>query len=229
LLGDRTILRSNMSNSTAMYAASLGGVRNAARLIVEASSPIVVVAGVIGLAILARRPGRNDLGWLLAAPVIAVLIQFIVLATNKPPEYARFAVLIAAGLVISGFAAIARLRTASARATLTVAVTILTLIPGLIYVATFVRDARPVTSRLAAAERLKQSDGTIAVPAEPAPYCMPPVDLFRNRLILVPPDQPAPADVIIGLNEYHSPAPISWADVRFFITRRPAHAAVSSR
>jgi hypothetical protein len=236
LLGDRAILHSNVGNSTAMYATSFGGIRNAARLLVEAASPIGVIAGVIGLAIVARRPTRQSLGYLLAAPALAALIQFIVLASNKPPEYARFAMLITAGLVVAAWVTIQRIKSPSARATLTVAVTIFTLCFGLIYVRAFHRDSQETTSRIASAHLLSMLNTwpasaagvTIAVPAEPAPYCMPPVDLFRNRLILVPPGEPVPADVIVSLPEYHSFAPISWADVRFFITRRTPPLAVSS-
>ena len=109
----------------------------------------------------------------------------------------------------------------------------LTIAFGLVYLAAFVRDTRPITSRLATAAMLQKMwdhpiGATIAVPAEPAPYCMPPVDLFRNRLILVPPNESAPADIVVSLLEYHSAAPISWANVRFFITRRPAPPWVSS-
>ena len=163
---------------------------------------------------------------MLVAPAIAVAIQFFLLAAGKPPEYARFGLLIDAFLLVIAFNAAGRLRSAGARRVAAVAIVLLTLPFGAIYVTGFVRDSGGQTSRLAAAAKLKELVGAgatrILVPAEPAPYCMPPVDLFRARLILAPPGHPAPADVIVVTDPRASPAPISWADVRFEIIAPPA-------
>jgi hypothetical protein len=234
---DREMLRSNMGNSTAMYRIGVGGLRNAAALVVEGASPIVTIGGGVGLVVLAyaalrRRaagcdddgcPGRGDVGWLLAAPAALVAIQFVLLAANKPPEYARFALLPDAFLLVAAFAAIGRLRCGRPRAALAVALTLLTLASGLPYLAAFVRDTRPENSRIVAARHLKTLiDGgatTVAVFAEPAPYCMPPIDLFRSRLVLVPPGQAAPAGaIVVRVEPQLSAAPISWADARFTVS-----------
>jgi hypothetical protein len=81
-----------------------------------------------------------------------------------------------------------------------------------------------MTSRLEAAERLKsladEGARTIRVAAEPAPYVMPPVDLFRYQLVL-PAAKPqtvgVSADVMIAIDSAHAAAPVSWADARFII------------
>ena len=247
-LTDRDMLRSNLGNSTAMYRVSVGGVGNAVRLIVEGASPVIVIGGVIGLVVLLaarlrrRRlgcidecPGRGDIGWLLLAPTLLVLLQFFLLADRKPAEYARFALLPDTFLLIAAFAAAALLRSASARATLAVAMMLLTLAFGVPYVAAFVRDSRPVTSRLAAAESIRRlaPQGTdIVTYADPAPYSMPPVDLFRNRLLVAPRGMAVDSAqaLVVSVDEAASVAPISWADVRFEIVapRPSATTTVSS-
>jgi hypothetical protein len=58
---------------------------------------------------------------------------------------------------------------------------------GVSYVWQFVRDSSARTTRLIAAERLarlSRNGNTIGLTAEPAPYSMPPVDLFTRKLVL---------------------------------------------
>jgi hypothetical protein len=184
-------------------------------------------------------PGRGDVGWLLLAPAVFVALQFVLLAGGKPPEYARFGLLPDTFLVVSAFAGIALLRTARPRAILAVATTALTLAFGIPCVAAFVRDSRPVTSRLRAAEAIlngKKSDPQIRIVlhAEPAPYCAPPVDLFSHPVVLVPRRTRLASDaakwVVVDVDQARSPAPISWADTRFSVvhTRPGSATAVSS-
>jgi hypothetical protein len=247
----RDLLRSNLGNSTAMYAMSLGGVRNAIALIAEGASPIVMVAGLVGgvtLAYLGQRRravgevvgslGRGDVGWLLAGPAVVIALQFLLLASQKPAEYARFALVPDAFLLVAAFAAIGRIRTTRARITLAVALPVLTFAFGLMYVIAFVRDCSAHPSRLLAAERIRslldQGVATIGVIAEPAPYDLPPVDLFRGWLLFAPPGQIAPADAIVELDPGAAIAPISWADAHFSIAlmiqpRPKAPAGLSSR
>ncbi|MEA2708440.1 MAG: hypothetical protein QOF78_1041 [Phycisphaerales bacterium] len=238
---NRGVLRSNLGNSTDMYRISFGGVGNAFRLIAEGASPVVLIGGVIGLAVLiaARRrrrrdgcieecPGRGDVGWLLLAPAGLVLLQFILLADGKPAEYARFALLPNTFLVVAAFAGIALLHGSRPRATLAIGLTMLTVGFGAPYVLAFVRDSRTVTSRLVAAERIRELSRTtgvsdIILTAEPAPYSAPPVDLFRNRLILAPKDALLASEaaksisILVTIDPALAPAPVSWADVRFVI------------
>ena len=227
----RELLLSNLGNTSAMYAFSFDGVINAIWLIAAGASPLIAIAGIAaliirGLGILPEdlrsaasrraaapleRSGETPkprLG-LLLAPALLAAIQFILLASGKPPEYARFGLLIDATLVIAAFVAIVRMRSAKAQAAVVVLLVLFTAIHGFVYVRAFVRDSAPLTSRLAAAEKLEGRD-VIRVKAEPAPYVMPPVNLFETQLIL----DPSSPDVRIA----PSPAPISWADVRFEVS-----------
>ena len=82
---------------------------------------------------------------------------------------------------------------------------------------------RPTSTRLTAAGRLaavSSGDKTIDVTADPAPYDLPPIDLFTWRIVLVPPVgslNPAgftvrPTDDTRGIA-----SPISWANKPFDI------------
>jgi hypothetical protein len=146
---------------------------------------------------------------LVFAPAVLVTVQFVMFATNKPPEYARFALILDVALLIGAFVLAASARRLWFRHAIVAALVVATAIHGSFYVLAFLRDCRPITSRLATAEDLKGRD-TIRVAAEPAPYNMPPVDLFRTRLVL----NPWPPDVMV----IPSAAPISWADVRFAVS-----------
>jgi hypothetical protein len=240
--GDRELLRSNLGNSAAMYHIDFGGAANAARLILEGASPILVIAALIGaLSLIWRRlrpacacAGKSDVGWLLAAPAMLVAIQFFLLAAGKPPEYARFGLLIDVFLLVVAFAAAARLQSHRARRAAAVAIVAFVVPFAVPYVVAFVRDASAEPSRLVAARTIKtyldQGAATVRLGAEPAPYNTPPIDLFRARLLLPPPGEPVPADVIVQLDARASPAPICWADKRFGIvsTRRGPATTVSS-
>jgi hypothetical protein len=150
-----------------------------------------------------------------------VMLQFVLLADGKPPEYARFALLPDTFLVVGAFAAIALLRGPRPRATLAITLALLTLPFGLMYVRAFVRDSGDATSRLAAARQIRDLGvTTIHVVAEPAPYSMPPVDLFRHRLILTAAAaESAGADLLVTADPARSATPISWADVPFTVVR----------
>jgi hypothetical protein len=237
LLTNRAVLRSNLGNSTAMYQVSAGGWVNALWLIVIGASPSLVVGAVVGALALVWRARQTARGGaalcpgvergraahlLLAAPAMLVTVQFFVLATGKPPEYARFALLIDVFLLVTAVAAIAQLRSTRSKHILAMALLAFTLPFALPYVGAFVRDASPNTSRWTAAGMLRtisqQGASTIAVEVEPAPYCMPPVDLFAKPLVLTPPvAQNWPGDLVVRVNPAGSCAPISWADTRFSV------------
>jgi hypothetical protein len=256
LIGRDPVLRSNLGNSAAMYSAggSAGAVANAALLIGEGTSCLLAVAGVVGgiaLAIRAVRV-RKDLanvemsrraaGLLLAAPALLVAVQFVALAANKPGEYGRFALLpdtllaVEAVVAVATFVATPRLR----HGAFTVLV-LATLICGGNYLRRFVDDSFGTTTRLRAAEELERlpNELAIAVEGEPAPYCLPPVNLFMRRIVLLAraesrfrpiENQPVvvvrPTDVArdAGIVEKVFPARISWAGKHFeifHVTTRP--------
>lgn len=229
-------MRSNLGNSTAMYATGTGGLGNAIGLIIEGASPLVTAVGIAGATFifgskLAKKPiasgcllensVEGDVGWILAAPAALNVVIFMLLASNKPPEYARFALLFDVALLIAAFAALGRVRNPLPRAIMAVTLVAFTGVCAIPYWAGFIRDCDPVTSRLAAAGELKElADSgahTLRLSAEPAPYICPPVDLFRYTLLLTPPGKTQPADVIVSLNTARVPNRMSWADVSFVI------------
>jgi len=192
LLGDRTILRSNLANSSAMYQfGRLGdGALNAIFLLSEAASLPLLIAGTISIALLWARVGvRASL--ILAAPCAAALLQFTLLAAGKPGEYGRFAILPAIALAVAVGTAVGKLIPRnSTRLAVGIGVVALAAAPSWFYLVGFVRDSGPGNTRLADAawiEQLRAAGGTtLAVFAEPAPYSLPPVDPFGWQLILVP-------------------------------------------
>lgn len=221
LLHDRTVLLSNFRNSQAMYQAppSLSGFFNAAKLIALGSG--VLIFGVLGI----RQIKSHAILQLLAGVCGLVLVQFFLLATNKPAEYARFAIVPDVALAMLAFAGISKFQSRRA-SMLAGAMVVLTAVLGVSYVWHFVDDSSKRPPRVIAAERLqKLAPSTIALAAEPAPYSVPPIDLFKTRLIL----HGSGADVAIRTVdrvtsssnvEYWGrprllPTPISWAHKPF--------------
>jgi hypothetical protein len=204
LLGDRTVLLSNLQNSRAMYQApaSARGMLNAVRLIIEGTSPVVGFAGAVTALLLIRR--RNAIGCILGGVSAVVLIQFFALATDKPGEYARFALLPDIAMAIAAAIGVAKLsKRAVLRVPLLAILVISTGFFGAAYVWHFIRDAQPMSSRLIAAKRLseKASEGArrLEISAEPAPYSMPPVDLFTWQITLLPRGQFVSSDADVAL------------------------------
>ncbi len=232
------IFRSNIQNSTNMYATGTGGLGNAIGLVIEGASPLITAVGVTGATFLfasklarRREPTHDlletavegDVGWLLFVPATLVAAMFVVLASHKPPEYARFALLLDVALLIAAFAALGRVKNAMPLAIMVVAMIAFTGACAWPYWCGFVRDCAPINSRLAAAAEIKKLTDTgaarIRVTAEPAPYDMPPIDLFKTKLLLAPPGptQGNPLDIVVSLNAVQARNPMSWADVGFVI------------
>src|SRR5262249_26567367 len=134
------------------------------------------------------RPVPGGLKYLLGVPAGIVALQFIALAAGKPGGYGRFALLPAALLclkviIFPWIATAGRSRAAYCLIVLLAAIPF-----GSIYLAHFVADSREPTTRILVAEWLRRDSGSLALVAEPAPYDMPPVDLWRWRLQLLPRD-----------------------------------------
>jgi hypothetical protein len=217
-----------------------------------------VAAAIWGIALLRRGEpqaaapgGRRTLWILLAVPAGLVLLQFLALAAGKPGEYGRFAIFPDIVLGIAAITAAARaMRSGAARALVISMLVLATVKAGLAYEQGFLRDTLPYTSRLKAAARIQmlvdEGRTRVATWAEPAPYEMPPVDLFRTRLLLLPVDyEPKPrqwpAGVIVRAEDAvpaqalgwaagaerlstqdGRPARISWADKPIVIYAAPA-------
>jgi hypothetical protein len=244
LLVNRQVLASNLGNSSAMYhtTASASALTNAALLIANGAGVLTAIGGVIGAAMLARRAiqkrrdtnpseiRRRATGLLLALPAAWMAIQFIALASGKPGEYGRFALYFDIALSIEAIVAIQTF--ARAKALQGALVALLLLSSGALagrYLVGILRDCHPRTSRIAAAEWLARQnhDGknVLLIASEPAPYCLPPVDLFRWKIELAPRggriDLAAANEVSVspveddGLWPYVADPRISWADRRF--------------
>jgi hypothetical protein len=197
------VLWSNLGNSTAMYSAggSAAGVINAVLLVGVGTSVVLGLVGAAGAVALAARAfrvrreqgpaevGRRAAGLLLAAPALLVAIQFIALAAGKPGEYARFAILPDALLAVEAVVAVATfVRRPAYRHAAFVVLALSTTFFGGLYLCRFVGDAGPSSTRMRAASDLAELPGalTVAVSAEPAPYSLPPVNLFTRQILLLP-------------------------------------------
>jgi hypothetical protein len=247
LIGRDPVLKSNLANSAAMYSASgsAGAVLNAAMLVGEGTSFLLATAGVIGAVALAVRAvrvrrdqspdevRRRATGMLLAAPAVLVAIQFVALAAGKPGEYGRFAILPDTLLAIEAVVALATFVHRPRHRNIIYAVLFLfTVIPGWMYLRRFIADSSATTTRLQEAGELASlpPEDAIAVEAEPAPYSLPPVNVFERQILLLP-RGPSPVQSVAnrpvvvvrpvdqprhaGLFDRLFPARISWAGKRF--------------
>ena len=191
-----------------------------------------------------QRPVSHlDLGLLLATPVALLLIQFVLLADGKTAEYGRFALMPDVAIALCAAALIDRLQFSSREKAMGSALLIAsTLYFGLRYDLNFLADNRDDSTRRVAAgeiEALQSQAQTLAVWAEPAPYCLPPVDLFHWQLLLLPkgavpgagmasvrpvdgPSQKRPgARRLARLEEpARVESPISWANKPFEVLKR---------
>jgi len=188
LLFHREVLKSNVGNSVAFYppGLSIDGLAVAWRLLMEGTSIAPLIAGLIGAIVLSLRKKR--IGVLPAAVAALVLIQFILLAGGKTAEYARFALTLDVILAICGAWLIDCLSiTSREKVWAALLLVVSTLFFGLRYDINFVADHRPDSTRMEAAGNLaKSGEYTVAVWVEPAPYCMPAVNLFDRRIVLEP-------------------------------------------
>jgi hypothetical protein len=243
----RALLYSNLGNSSGFYHAGLsaGSFFHALMLICAGTSIVPALLGAIGAIALAWRAFHADAsrqqearrratGLLLAVATLPVAIVFVLFATAQPADYARFALPFEVFLLIEAVVALATfLRSAALRYMTFILFAILTAASGIQYVAGFIRDCSNQTTRLATAEVIRSSLGMgnniLASWEEPAPWSLPPVDLFRWHVI-VPPrgwphDQPyAGARLTTGPSDFSghqgdrqmlSLPSISWADKSF--------------
>ncbi len=235
LLGDRRVLTSNLGNSAAMYEAGQWGrgITNAIKLIGEGTGWVLPVAGIAGAAgmIAARKKfcdGGGKAAWLLGVLAVVAAVPFVAMAAGKPAEYGRFALFVDVAVAIAAAVTwMTWVRDRHWRIVAAGGMTICTAVAGMAYLATFVGDGAGMTSRLAAAERLREvkrlGAESVGVYAEPAPYCMPPVDLFQWRMVLLPKTQETGlADVVVRPVEGVSwrDADLGWAAKRFEVVGR---------
>ena len=147
----------------------LAGVANAASLVAEGTSPLLAIAGGIGAIALGIRavqlrkdnapeavspPGRRAAA---GGPGGLVAFQSAMLAAGKPGEFGRFLLVPDIFLGVEAVVAVATfVRPCVFRPVAIGVLGLGTAAAGGVYVRGFVRDSGPVTSRLAAAETLRQ-------------------------------------------------------------------------
>ena len=220
LLLHRQVLHSNVGNYGTFYQPrfTISGIVLAARLLIAGTSPVVATLGALCLiASIGFLPVR---GWLLAVPAIIVLIQFVLLADGKSAEYARFALLPDIIAAVMTAALIARLKIKPRERVLAAAWFVgATLYFGLRYDLNFIADGWPNSTRRLAAQSIdsqQPGSSSIGVWAEPAPYCLPPIDLFHWRLFLLPRGSMSgePGQIVVRPVDDLSAAPIVAESIR---------------
>jgi hypothetical protein len=224
LARDPGVLLSNLGNTSAMYHVGGGGlpVLNGIRLSAAGTGPLLFVAGVVASIRLVWR--RSSAGILLGAVAMAAAIPYLILSSEKIGEYGRFALLPDMALLIAAIVGCGRWGRPGWR----VGILAATCLYGGFYLAGFVRDCGPwrQTSRgIAALElqrQLSDQQSSLALYADPAPYCLPPVDLDQWEIWRLPaggiPVQGVlirPVDALDILDPRQTP--LSWADKRFEI------------
>ena len=204
------------------------------RLIAIGTGAPLAIAGAIGSILLLFRR-QCGVGWILAILAVAATVPFFIAAANKPGEYARFALLPGVALMIAAFCAVGRIALRpSLQAILGLLLIAMAATYSFTYERGFVRDASPVNSRSEMAATLnafaqsspREVPLTLGVDADPAPYSLPPVDLFRWQIVLLP-----RANEFLGSSysvtitpdntvDVWDPrlTPISWADKQFQIS-----------
>jgi hypothetical protein len=238
--GDPEPFRSNMSNNSSFYSIGqpLEGLINVGRLLVEGASPPIFCIGLLAATVLlARAVQSRDMitdeevrrranGLLLAVPAVLTAIQASLVAAGKPGEFGRFLLLTDVFLAIEAFVL---LGTYLKPPVLTVSLVLGLFATGWFgwpYLEGFLRDRNALTSRLAASaeiEAFRKAGATrVLISAEPAPYAVPPLNLFDWQVILVPRNQKLeqfaqPGDVTVQIEE--GDTPISWADKVFKVKR----------
>ncbi len=186
---NRALLTSNLGTSVGMYSAAdspVASARTAILCIGEGASPGTAVVGVLSaITLLAGIRQRSD--WLLmAAPALVSAVQFFYLADHKPMEYARFALVLDVSLAIAAVVALGRARGVRWLRGLTLMLLCLVEVMfGAVYLWAFVQDTHAGTRQLAAQLLLDDRARATALGtwAEPAPYCMPPVDIFHWKIL----------------------------------------------
>jgi len=245
------VLGGNLSNTKAMYGiGNVGGafVDAGERLLDALSWPLLAVAVMALIVFLFRRRWPSPMGWLLTTISLITLIPFALFAGGKPAEYARFALLPATAIsVLCVWAIGVSIARPWLRLTFAAALPIAVFLAGTLpYFRAFANDteASATDTRQLAADPLDRFasssfGATLQVFADPAPYCLPPVDFSNWRVVLTRPDAPLigaaiirPIDYpdhlppvpagyarqVIGLSD--RPAPITWANKPFEILTR---------
>lgn len=225
---NRQLLQSNLGNTRDMFSfgLSLDAVTNAVRLIAEGASFTLAGVGMLAAAalIIAASLRKNwalrSSAWLVVLVAGLGLVQFVLFAGGQPAEYGRFAVFadisLLIGAVVGGYFAFHWMEW---RPEFLILLGLAAAIPGSSYYAGFVEDAGRARSRLMAAQvvEAKRQGGTrsVGVFAEPAPYAVPPINLFSGPVVLLPRGynpaiDPNTPDVVVRTVDTMDKPPEAW-------------------
>ena len=231
------IIRSNLRNSSAMYSPASDGfdtARTVGFLVLAAlgrgTLPTLICVGTAALCRLCDRRSTSSTAILLSAVVAIAVAQFVLLASGKPAEYARFGLLPVAATAVVVAAAFA-FTPRRARGLLVVLTSISAI--ASIWIATRVAITDRFGTggavelrhaiRAAGAERVGRS--FLRVNWEPAPWSAPPFDLFRVEILLTrlasPDDDHRvavyPTNLASQLGVTQWTESVDWRDNRFVI------------
>jgi hypothetical protein len=234
LLFRRELIFSNAGNTSAMYSVKAIhiGLWNTMKLLIAGAGPVVAIAGIASWLLLhCSSPAERKKLALLAIPAVVMLAICVLVGAGKPAEFGRFLLLPHVILLIGLLIAIGRLTLPWLRYAAVVLVLAATGVYGVPYLNGFIADSNETGTRYLVARQLEgQQPTSITIPAEPAPYCLPPVNLFNTKLILaLDKNLPAgdfalyPTDYVMTDKKetvYHSVTPISWADKPFVVHKR---------
>ncbi|NLX13564.1 MAG: glycosyltransferase family 39 protein [Phycisphaerales bacterium] len=240
LIGNRPILHSNLANTRAMFTIGpfMKSLGNGFLLLAEGVSPVFFGACICGLTIFGvrtlirgissdrKRVADIPAGILLLVllPACSNLIQFLLFAWNQNADYGRFALLAEVLLGIMAMVILGRvIRQTGPRAVAFSVMWATTAFWGYDYLQAYKNDSTGLTSRLAVAWNIRQFEDqakTLGVFNDPAPYSLPPVNLFHWRLELLPKDSVTEADPVDLL------AGITHNIEKYFASRADAYTAV---
>jgi len=240
LFRNREVLRDNFGNSLAMYEiARIGeGFVRVVELAVEGATVPVVVLGTVALVVALLR-GRRDM-WPLVVPAVVFFVQFVAIGAGKPGEYGRFCIFFNTAFAIGTACVLVAPWTKRGRSlnwVVAVPVVLWAALGGAEYLRNFALDSSAQGTRLRAADSLERfiasASGeagrtTIAVAAEPAPYCCPPMD-FRKVSIVLQPGIQNPANLCPeGLEHLPLVRPVDFCVSEEPLVGRPREAASKS-
>ncbi|MCP4245756.1 MAG: hypothetical protein GY778_01785, partial [bacterium] len=189
LVANPAVLRSNLSNSTAMYEIDrIGeGLARMLSLTLEGATLPILLIGVLAVVGLIQK--KRSEATVLLVPAGLFFVQFVLLGAGKPAEYGRFGLFVDIVLAVVTAWALTRYRPGTGPLLRGAAVAGVTFWVGLFgarYLDNFLADTTGDGSRFASACVLADGDGPLAVLAEPAPYSCPPVDFARREVWLFP-------------------------------------------
>ncbi|MEK6674760.1 MAG: glycosyltransferase family 39 protein [Planctomycetota bacterium] len=209
---NQEVLRSNFGNSLAMYEVSrcFEGLIRVLELTIEGSGFPIFALGAVALVCAMRR--HNSVALPLVVTGILFFLQFVLIGAGKPAEYGRFGVFPNTVLAIGAACLLARIFDTCCSTTgpvesvveslgrpvghriLAWVVTLIVLVAAglgaIRYEAAFWADSGPNGSRARLAKVVEslcaKKNGTceIVVPRQPAPYCCPPLNFARTRVVM---------------------------------------------